>query len=363
MAGDNITIDQAVDLGYSTLQQFDKDDVTMTLVHSNYEPINIWFQNDKKVVTGGDEIQFDVSLRDTGNAKHTSLYGEDTRNVNNVTAKGKVEWKKATTNFSYTLEELSINQGNPQRIYDLIKNRRDNMIREFVDLLYEAAFTVPTDADDAVNPYGIPGWLTLGTDGSTGDWTGYVGNYQDGVDYNVGNITCSSSQNSRWASYYADHDGELGDNLLSLLRRAMRKTKFKAPLLAQKVGKDMSFTNFRMYTNDNVMDNLESLADAKDDNVGYDLGKYHGTVVFKGIPFEYVDILDTADTNVYGTDPVFGVNHDCFKPYILNGFDFEISKPMNNKENQHNVLSVYMDLIYGYVCKDRRMGGFLVSQQ
>ena len=362
-----ITIEQATDLGYATLQAFDPNDIEMTLKHTTYEVVNRWLTGDRKILSGGDSVKFYLSLKDTGNAMHVRDYETDSPNVANTDVEGTVNWVHAQTSFTYTMKELAMNSGNRTRIYDLFKTRRLNCLREFGDMLEEAAWKTPLDATEDRSPHGLPAWICQAdADSSTGAFNGYVGDYTTAADgesayANVAGIACTSLVNTRWANFYADHNDQLNDSLMKLLRRAFRKTKFQTPIIAkQAIDPNSDFNNFRLYTNSDVLDELEELAVKSDDSIGADLGKYAGGTIFKGIPFKYIDSLDTELTYVYGGNPIFGINHGNFYGYILAGEDFRLNKPMN-KVGQHNVFTVYYDLTYAYVCKNRRTGGFLVS--
>lgn len=362
MAG--ITIAQALDLGLATLAAFDTEDVQMTLKHQTYEVMHRWFAADKKVLGGGKKVTWDINLKDTGNAKHTRIFDTDTPNIANVVKEGEANWTHFQNSFSYNVKELAINRDNKTRIFDLLKNRRLNCIRESADALEEAAWKTPTDSTDDLNPFGIFGWLSQGTNGSTGAFDAYVANYWSDASstFNAGNVACTSALNTNWASYYIDHDGNLDDSLMKSLRRAFRKTKFQSPVIGKEaVDPQSDFYNFRFYTNSAVLDEIEELATKSDDAIGYDLGKYAGAVVFKGIPFIYVDSLDTAKQYVYGSNPIVGVNHKHFYPIVLSDENFRWNPPMPHGPGQHNTLTVYLDLSYAYVCKNRRVAGFLIS--
>lgn len=365
MAG--ITIQQAIDLGKATLEEFKQDKLEVALKHQCYEVLNQWFRKDKVQTDGGDRVTRYISLRDTGNAQHVRMYDTDTPNVANVDEVIKVDWTHAQVSYSYSVKEIAMNVGNRARIYSILKQRRMNAFREFADLLEEAAWQTPASSSDDLKPFGIPGWLVQpDTDPAegAGDFTGYVGDYWAPAEVGmstVGGIACTSTQNPRWANYYEDHGGKLDSTLLKRLRRSFRKTKFQSPMFAkQTIDPNSGFYNFRMYTTSNVLDELEEIAQKSDDRLGADLGKYAGSTIFKGIPFVYVDVLDTAKQYVYGDDPIFGVNHTHFHPVVLSGENFRENDPMS-KVGQHNVLTVYVDLSYAYICANRRTGGFLIS--
>jgi hypothetical protein len=361
-----ITIQQAIDLGYATLSNYAKegDRLEMTLKEANYQAVNDMFGKDKTSLRGGDEISGYITLSDTGNAKHISLWEEDSDNVENTDEEWKVYWTHASTNMSYNRIELQMNMGDKVRVYDYLNGKRKNMFREFAELLQDAIFSSPTSADDDKNPHGLVSWLSQGTDGSTGGFTGYSARYNDGsgTSYNAGGIASSSTSNARWASYYADHDGELGDNLLTIVDEAVRKTGFTPPIIMEEVAPKHSFGSYRYFSNNKIMANLNHLALQSDDKVGKDLTKYHGNPMINGVPFIYVQKLDTANTSTYGTDPIIACNLDYIKVFCLDGNNFVMSKP-KERDNQHNVLKVHVDLSYVIACTNRQRAGFLINKQ
>ena len=119
---------------------------------------------------------------------------------------------------------------------------------------------------------------------------------------------------------------------------------------------------FSMYTSDNVIGTINQLYAQGDDQVGRFINQHYGVPQFKGIPLQYVDLLDTADTTRYGTDPIFGVNHDLFYPVVHSEWDFHMDEP-RKRDNQHLVITADMDLVYTYIFENRRYAGFLVSEQ
>lgn len=359
-----ININQCADLLMATLGNYEKDRFQLTLTHTTAEALNKWFKKDKVVYDGGDRAEFYVQLDDSQNASHTRLYDTDNVNVAQVMRQGTVEWTHAKTSWAFDVREIAMNKGNKTRIWNLLKSRVAAAYKDLADLLEEAAWKTPTSATDDLNPHGIPGWLCQGDSDSTGDFTGYTPNYwtTSSSTYNAGGLTCSSSTNTRWANFYADHNGNLDDSLLKILRRAFRKTKFATPQIASMaLDPESNFSNFRLYTTSAVLDELEEIATKSDDRLGADLGKYAGAVIFKGLPFIYIDMLDTLKTYVYGKNPIFGVNHNHFYPIVLSENNFRITKP-TPKADAHNVLQGHVDVTYAYVCDNRRTGGFLISE-
>lgn len=363
MAG--ITAEQAIDLGYATLQAYEPNAVQMALKKTTYEVVNRWFPKAKKL-DGGKKVTFDLSLGDTGNGMFKKMYQTDTPNVANVVKEGEVQWVDYQNSFSYAIQELEVNRGNKTRIFDLLRNRKLNCARETADDLEGAGWITPESATDTDKPHGIAGWIVPGTADSTGDFYGYLPHYTTADDASsaystIAGLSCSSTANNRFANWYADHNGKLDDSCLKLLRRAIRKTHFQTPVVAdQAIDPESDFSNFRLYTNSDVLDEFEEIATKSDDQIGTDLGKYAGAVIFKRIPIIYIDELDTDRTYIRGGDPIYGINHNHFYPVVLSGINFEWRKPMN-KVGQHDVFTVYLDLRFAYVCDNRKAGGFLLS--
>jgi hypothetical protein len=361
-----ITIDQAIDVGHATLENYAKDGdrLEMTFKEASYQPVNDLFGKDKVTLQGGDRIEGFITLGDTGNAKHISLWEEDSDNVNNTDKKWSVNWTHASTNMTYNRIELGMNMGDDVQVYNYLNGKRKNMFREFGELLQDAIFQTPTGSEDEKNPHGLVSWLSQGTDNSEGGFTAYSGRYNDGsgTAYNLGGIASSATSNARWGAYYADHNGQLGDNLLTILDEATIRTNFIPPVIVDETGPKHSFGNYRYFTTVKVIKNLNHLALQSDDKVGPDLGKYHGMTIYKGVPFIYVQKLDTANTSTYGTDPLIAVNMDYVKVFVLESNNFVVGKPIA-RDNQHNVLKVHVDLSYAICCTNRQRAGFLINQQ
>ena len=148
-----------------------------------------------------------------------------------------------------------------------------------------------------------------------------------------------------------------------MLARATRKTHFIPTMIPTAVAKETGPQPFRYYSNDNVIGNLEALARKMDDNVGPDLAKYFGRVLYKGVPFIYVSFLDSSASYspIMGTDPIYGVNHGYFKVRILRENDFVLGKP-TKRDNFHNILTVPLDVSVAVTATNRQRAGFLISQ-
>lgn len=154
----------------------------------------------------------------------------------------------------------------------------------------------------------------------------------------------------------------MDDSLLVILDRATRKLHFTGPTAPQALPDPTTNAKYSLYSNDSVIGSINLLYAKSDDQMGYRIGSHFGVPVFKGMAFEYVDLFDTADTDTYGTDPIFGLNHELIYPVVHSSWDFKVSKPSPRDDN-HLVLSTYIDLQYCIVGENLRHAGFLVNQQ
>ncbi len=360
---ETITIDQAIDIMNLTLEDIQRRELTMTYTYHNYSLFNTLWSARK--TTTGDKLDWLVALKDEGNAGHRGIWAEETYNKLNLTEKPTVNWVHASSNFSYNAIELAMNKGEAQ-IYDDMQLLYRNTYREFADEVFEALVATPSSSTDKDHPHGLPTWLSIGTNGSTGGWTGYDAHYDDGgspgTTYPPGGVTSTATSLARWASYYADHDGDLDDSLFLMLFEACQKLNFVGP--KQPGTHDVkSSINFSLYTSNNVIKNIAALYAKADDQMGARPNiHYQLAPQFRNMDFQYVPIFDTANTATYGTDPIFGVNHQLLYPCVLRGWDFNVGKP-RQRDSQSLVLTVDLHTEYQMKCTDRRMAGFLINEQ
>lgn len=355
----DISYSQAVDVVHGTLQNIRKNSCPLTFVYNTYNFFNSFWRNKLKV-QGGKEIEREIALVDEGNAGLKNRWADDTHVIKNITKKYTVQWRFAKGNYSYNWPEMDLNNG-PERIFDVLKLKYENALREMADAMYLACFLSPTGSSDEDNPHGIFSWLPYGTDDAVGSWNATSGHYNDGsgTTFDVGNI--SATTYPRWASYYGDTNGDLDDSLLAQIDSATRQLYFEGPEYPEKIAGPAN-DKFSLYSNNNVIGNLNLLKYKSDDQGGYRLGDHFGKPVMKGMTFKYIDILDTARPYQYGTDPIIGIDHSMIYPVVHSGWDFKIHKPEKDPLN-HLILRGYIDTQFAIVGENRRRAGFLLSQQ
>lgn len=353
-------LDQALDIAYGTLQDIRRKTPPLTYAYSTYAFWNSWWKGAVKTV--GDRPEGYITLDSEDNARFSGHWDDDTTAKKNINRKYTLDWVHADNSMSWNLIEMDINKS-PAKIYNAWEQQYNACIRDLVEKIFPVLFTGQTSSSDDSRPMGISSWLTIGTDGSSGAWNGYNGHYNDGstpgATFNRGGIASSSSSNTRWASWYADHDGSLDDSLLTILDAATMDLNFQAPTIPQ--GLPIDKCVFTLNTTKNVRQKLNLFFAKADDNMGYNRNSHFNVPTFNGIPMMHVPPLDTANTSVYGTDPIIGINHNLLYPVILKGWNFKISKHPDS--NKHNVITLFMDVEFQIWCENPRHAGFLISQQ
>ena len=334
----------ALDIWNATLQNIvTKKPALANFAYRKYGFYNLFFKNAMKV-KGGDSLEGHITLDSEGNARLVGIWDQDTLVKKNIQKKYTANWRQAKGGMLWNLMETSINSG-AEKIYDVLESQYDSAIKDIIDTVYLTLLTGPTSATDDDSPYSVNTWLRVGTASSTGGWTGYQARYNDGstpgAAFDTAGLTSSASVNAGWASYYADHLGNIDESLLSLLDGAVMKLGFQAPTVPQTIGTENGLVDFSMYTTWNVLKKLNMFYAKADDNMGYNRDSHWGTPTFKSIPFAYVDILDTARLSLYGTDPIFGINHSQLYPIIHQDWNF---KEIDGKDPNRAV--VLQKLIY-----------------
>ena len=357
-----LELQAAVDIGLTTFNNV-KRDIQYTLDHNDYPNLNKLYKGRDVDVQTGKQIEREISLGRTGNARHKHIDENDTTGVKQLVKQILVPWKHAVTSFGYFVQEALVQNG-PEGFISVVKNRKTNMWAEFADALETAAWLPPASATDTTSPFGISYWLPLGATAAEG-FAGLNPYYQDGnaITSGAGGIA-NSDATAHWRSYYAQYTTVDWDDLVEKLDVGFRRSKFQSPATVED-GASGPLSMFSMHTGNNVLKALTSMLLMADDKVGYDLGKYHGAVVFNRIPIKYCDILDSDHADhvaaVLGTDTVFGVNWNLFESVVLKGDNFRQTAPAPDKDN-HNFIKSFVDLTYNYVCRNRRYAGFNISK-
>jgi hypothetical protein len=333
-------------------------DFDVALKYQDWLVVNEWFAKEKVQIASGTSIERNIVLDHNGNARHVRLYQKTAINQGDTQKKITAPWVQAQSHYSYERREALRNR-KPAMYINLLKSKRIDGMVSLAELLEERAWKTPDSAADDLNPRGLPYWLVKAGSGvsSTGGFIGKTVVYGDASTTTViGGIDANTE--SRWRSYAATYDNITSTGtFIPNLRRAFYATQFKSPMIASDL-KEGPLSKYRLYFGlDSLVAYDELVTNKNNDNLGADVGKFHGVTAFNRVPCIYAPTLD-ADADV----PVYGINHAKFYPIVQEGDWLRESEPMTDVE-QHNVITTFIDSSYQFFCQNRRQAGFVLHKQ
>ena len=357
MAG--LSMSSLADLTATTLEDLPKLQFETPLQYQDYDVCNRWLRGLNIELQSGYGIRRNIMLKQSGNAEHVGLYESTTVNVADVQSQLTAPWAHVQTHWSIERREELANRS-PARFVDLLESRRVDAMLSLADLLEERAWLAPDNASDSTSPRGIPYWISPGSSGEDG-FFGATSYYEDGNSItSPGGISAESPvpPANRWANYYKDYDGPTqADTMVKAMHTVYRQIKFKAPRIVKDL-ENSPLGNYTIYMDGTTIDEYEAYTRKSNDQIGYDVGKFAGMTAFNRTPIIWNPQLDTADTTNRGGNPIYFINHNHFKPFILRGDNLRESEPMVDR-SQHNVITTFVDLSYNFLCINRRTSGLI----
>jgi hypothetical protein len=302
---------------------------------------------------GGTAIEWKVMVKPGGNARHIGLYHTDTPNVLNVMQSATIPWRHTRTHYEFDLHEQAMNSG-AQKIVDTIRARRAAEFIGLSDLLESTGWGIPGASTDTITPFGVKYWIfsqpeTVGTPAySTPFDLASDGGFLNlnHANYTSGPGGLSRATYGNWGNWNHQYGNITPDDAVDKLIGACRKTKFEAPVDLNELRKGSS--KRWIYTTDTNDRTLAKVTRQQNDQVGRDLAEYDGKVVIRGVPVQWVPILDDE------TDaPFIGIDWSQFYAVILRGWHFRESKPRVS-DSQPHVVKVGIDLSWNMKCANPR---------
>lgn len=316
-----------------------------------FEVFPRWFKKDKVALDSGIGIQRTLMTGTQGNARHVGLYQTDVTNIKDVIDQLSIPWRHAETSYALDVREAMMNKGKAM-IFKIIEPKRDGAMLDIVQLLEDAAWSAPASSSDKLLPYGLPYWIVKNVT------TGFNGGAPSGHTL-VGNVSLTDSPTFK--NYTALYTNKTKADLVAKMRTAHRKINFVSPIAGNDYVKSVGDT-FRLYVNETTISAFEEVGEAQNENLGRDIASVwggdirkggEGGIMFRGNPICWVPKLD-SDTS----DPIYMINHDTFKPYVLKE-NFMRETVVKPSQEQHNVVKVFTDLSYNYLCLNRRSNAVL----
>lgn len=306
-----------------------------------YQVMGTWLKTDKIVEDEGIGIQRTLMDRTLGAARHLGQYEVDDVQIGDHLVQLNVPWVHAQTAWGYEHREILMNRGKAL-VTKVVEPRQSAAMIDIVEELEAKGWSAPAVANKS-DPYGVPYWIVKNAT------TGFNGALPS--DHTtVGGIDLDDHPNFK--NYTALYTAVTKANLIKLMRTAHRKIMWKSPVNINEY-RGTKGTNYKLYTGESLLSDLEDLGEAQNENLGRDLAPMDDTMTFRRHALEWVPQLD-ADTS----NPVYFVNHSTFFPIVLKGDNLRQTGPLMHPL-MHNVDRVFIDLTYNFVCVDRRRNAVL----
>jgi hypothetical protein len=337
----------------------------MEFAYRTYEDLNMFYGKGNWQVTG-DELKGFLVTGTVGNAGWSDPWAEDSIAVRNITKEYSISpFKHCKGAMAFNRMEVSANSG-PEKIFNVVKLQYKKARAELIDKIREGMWYGPSSAADVDSPYAITTWLLLGTQLSTGGYTGYQSRYNDGntpgTAFDTAGLTSSAAVNPEWANWYADHQGNLDESLFRLINKMLMEQNFKPPVML--VDSNVPKVNYACFSTQNVILTLNQLYMRLNSQVGpqpMNNGYYSlsPTMIPGAIPLVWSDILDTNNVSLWGEDPIYGVNFEQLYPVYLKDWKFAVTE--DNESNRHLVRDVFIDYAGQVWCDSPKNAGGLIS--
>lgn len=290
----------------------------------------------------GPRIQWNVVVRNSGQAREVGLYETDSVNTTDVLKTAAIDWRHMEVPYQFDLREEAINSGDENRIVDLVQVRRNDAFTSLPELIENRFWSTPSSSSDDKRIFGLPYWIVWSDNSATNPTGGFDGGNPTGFSAGAGGL--DSTVYTRWTNWCAKYADVTKTDLIRKMRKAATKTKFRPPVRSPSYG---GVSRFGYYTNYTVLGQMEEILEAQNDNLGNNLASKDGEVLFRRVPVEYCDQLD-ARTG----DPIYGIDWSTMNPVVLAGWYLrEMQKPA---ANSHNVVQFFIDLSMNLRCTNRR---------
>ena len=303
-----------------------------------------------------EKVQFDsgtsfekrIMIDNSGAAKNVGIGEVDTPAIGEVMTTINVPWRMTTTDYSITEDEIDMNR-QPAKIVDLLLERRVDALLSLAVKMEDNFWSKPDDSGDLLEPYGVPLWIVSTNSTATG---AFEGGNPSGFSAGAGGI--ESVANPRWANWTFQYSTVNNSDFKTKLRLMAYKTAFKSPVPHPSTDRSGGGKGFRRayYTNFDVLAPLQSLAEAQNENLGFDIDASHDMVMFQKKPIISVPQLDSDSA-----DPIFQIDWNVLYPVFLNNWFMREKAPVRSKD-QHNMHTVFIDNKWNMLSSNRRKTGY-----
>lgn len=337
----SLTLDQLLDFTATTINNIKRRDWTdISLELPEYIVPRI-LKNHLKGEQGGAYCEFKVKYRNLGNARHSGLYAEAVTGVRNMMITGLLPWRKQEASMSYDIDE-DIFQTDKETIIREMVIRTHAMECDMVELDEDDFWQAPTSATDD-RPAGVPYWIVK--DATTTPAGAFNGGNPSGITAGCAGI--DSATYTAFKNWTFGYSTVSPTDCVKKVKKAMRRTRFKNPVQFNEL--KWGEMKKEIFTTEDTIDELERLAEARNDNHGTDVARFMNQVVIAGVMVTEVPWLTINDSS----DPLYGIDFSVFRPYAKKNRFMRRSKPYPAPK-QPTVRDVFLHCWKNYGCINRR---------
>ena len=332
-----------------------------TRVHS-FELCNRIFREDDVQIQGGEHISYYVVYKENGTAQYV-LPGEVHQpSIVNVMKKVTFDWARARAHYSVLHEEIVACRG-PEKLIGLLGPRRAATQMDLSLMIEEQLWAAPDSSDEKI-PNSLQYFIVPITTTQVAAATTLNGAFQGANptgESDVGGLDASDATYARWRNWNAVSDNSSGEWTATVERRMgrmFRNLDWETPDDVDQL-QDARFQSTRLYINETTLESAEAAAKAQNSQVGYDLGRYQGKTLYKGLPFKWQKPLDTYEATL-GYYPVVMVNFNHLFAVVRSG-DFFRETTFPADKYQPDVVTTFEDLAYNLTTDNRQLVGGVLS--
>lgn len=332
------------DLVQSTLSRFEYDRARYVLQSLRETAAAEYFFNmEKLTLEDGIDYALNIAIKDHPVARRVGLFTSDNVSIGDHLERLTVPWRYYETHWGWEEYELKHNRGRAM-ITKLLEPRFSNALIDKWEMIEDDLWSAPS-SPTADGMWGVPVWVVYA--GAT--TKGFTGGAPTGWTNAIGGI--STTTYPRWKNYAASYTSVTAGDLMDEVREGLLETRWKSPKrVPQFRGEDQR--RCRGYAGTSVYLQLQRLAEAQNESIGFDLAAYSRDPMVQGHPIHCVHKLDD-DTN----NPLYMIDHDTLYPICLTGSFFSETGPIRlagTQSGNHRTHVIWNDSAINVACIDRR---------
>ncbi len=284
-------------------------------------------------------------MDDDDNARNVGMFAVDNINQKDGLKDGDVPYRITTTGLTFDVKQISQMTG-VEQVLNFHDVKRMQMWSGYAKRMETNWWIGPTNSADDVTPFGLfRYWLAYNAT------TGFNGGNNSNFSSGPANVNCDDFP--KWNHFTFNYTAVTRNDLVKKVRNAMKQTGFKSPLPRTFIKEQARTPRQRheMFTTwDSMLETMEELLEDRNENLGVDLAKFMGEVVFKRIPVFDVPQLSEVYPN---SRPILGMDWKYVEIAAEKSSFLAETRP-HQAALQHTVVQQELDSSWNPVITNRR---------